>query len=390
VAWTASERRGLEIVEAARALAPAIRAEAPAIERERRLSDALLAAMKRAGVFRMTMPRALGGPEADPLTQIEVIEALSEADGSVGWIAMIGSDGGYFSAWLGEEVANELYADRDAITAGTLAPHGRAQRVPGGYRVSGRWPFASASVHAEWIGCGCLVYEDDAPAKDAHDAPVVRSALLPAAACEILDTWHATGLEGSGSHDFVVRETFVPERHTFSLLHDPPRIDAPLYRFPWMVLVNAPGVPLGIARGALGALRELAATKVTMPSGRLLREDPLVQAAYARAETLVGSARSYLFEAVGALWDTLVAGRPLSLDARVEFRLATIHAFRASREAVQSLYECGGGSALYRSSPLDRQLRDVTTIAQHALVNARGLLEMGRARLGLDPGTFLL
>jgi alkylation response protein AidB-like acyl-CoA dehydrogenase len=127
-----------------------------------------------------------------------------------------------------------------------------------------------------------------------------------------------------------------------------------------------------------------------MPSGRRLREEPHVQSAYAQAETLVRSARAFLFEAIGELWDVLCAGRELPIDTRVTFRLATIQAYRASREAVQLLYECGGGTALYRTSPLDRQLRDVTTIAQHALVNPRGLAEMGRARLGLDPDAILL
>jgi alkylation response protein AidB-like acyl-CoA dehydrogenase len=126
------------------------------------------------------------------------------------------------------------------------------------------------------------------------------------------------------------------------------------------------------------------------PRGTLLRDDVFVQSAIARAEAALGSARAYLFEALGELWATVAAGREPALDLRARFRLATIHAYRSSRDAVQLMYEAGGGSALYASSPLDRQWRDITTVTQHALVNARGYGEVGRALLGLDPDSLLL
>lgn len=378
-----------DLVEAARALAPAIRAAAPSIERERRLPDAIVKAMKQAGVFRMTMPRSLGGPEADPITQLEVVEALSEADGSVGWIAMIGSDGGFYCAHLDEAVARELYQDPDAVTASVLVPRGRARRVAGGYRVSGRWAFGSASLHAEWFVGGCVVFDGDAPVAGPDGRPQTRMTYFPASQCEIFDTWRTTGLAGSGSHDWGVEDVFVPEERSFDLFARP-RDPAPLYAFPWFVLANSPGVPLGIARAAIDALGELAARKVLPPKGALLREDVFVQSAIARAEASLGSARAYLFEALGELWTAVAAGGEPSLRQRALFRLATIHAYRASRDAVGLMYEAGGGAALYATSPLDRQWRDVATVAQHALVNARGYGEVGRALLGLDPDSFLI
>jgi alkylation response protein AidB-like acyl-CoA dehydrogenase len=382
-------RRAPELVEAARSLAPAIRAAAPAIERERRLPDEIVKAMQQAGIFGMTMPRSLGGPEADPLTQLEVVEALSVADGSVGWVAMIGSDGGFYCAHLALAVARELYPDREAVTASVLVPKGRAERVAGGYRVSGRWPFGSACLHAEWFVGGSLVFENGKPAIGPGGHPQTLMSFFPASQCEIFDTWHTTGLAGSGSHDWGVASVFVPEERCFDFMAKP-RDRSPLYAFPWFVLANSPGVPLGIARASIESLCELAAKKTLPPRGTLLRDDVFVQSAIARAEAALGSARAYLFEALGELWATVCAGREPALDLRARFRLATIHAYRSSRDAVQLMYEAGGGSALYASSPLDRQWRDITTVAQHALVNERGYGEVGRALLGLDPDSLLL
>lgn len=384
--YGAGSRRGREVAAAARALIPRLRELAPSIEEAGRLPDALLRELRQIGAFRMTMPLELGGPEADPLTQIEVVEALSAGDGSVGWVVMIGSDGGFYASHLPDAVAREVYRDRDAVTAGVLVPSGRARRVPGGYRVSGRWAFGSASLHAEWFAAGCLVEGGEAKA----GAPVVRSLLVPASEVKVLDTWRATGLAGSGSHDFEIADAFVPEERSFDLVHEAPRVARPLYNFPWMVVVNANGVPLGIARAAIDALCELAKAKSVPPVGQKLAQQGVVQDAVGRAEALLGAARSYLFATVGELWEELERGAAPSLELRARFRLATLTAFRNSRDAVQLMYEMGGGTALYRRSPLDRHFRDISTIAQHALVNARAWSEMGRAFLGLDPGTPLI
>src|SRR5262245_38011374 len=333
-------RRGQELVERARSLAPAIRAAAPAIEAERRLPDEIVKSLQQAGVFGMTMPGALGGLEADPLTQLEVIEELSAADGSVGWIVMIGSDGGFYCAHLAERVARELYRDPEAITASVLIPRGRADRVPGGYRVSGRWAFGSASLHAQWFVGGSLLVEDGRPAPGPDGHPQTRLTFFPASQVEVFDTWHTTGLAGSGSHDWGVRDVFVPEERCFDYFAQP-RDPAPLYAFPWFVLANSPGVPLGIARAAIASLCELAQQKTVPPKGTLLRDDPFVQAAVGRAEAALGSARAYYVEALSDLWAEVVAGRAPSLELRARFRVAGIHAYRGARDAVQLMYEAG-------------------------------------------------
>ena len=381
-------RRGGEIVERARALNPAIRAASDEIEKSGRLTDAIVHSLKEADVFGMAIPQAMGGPEADPMTQLEVVETLSVADGSVGWIAMIGSDGGYYAAHLSEEVAQEIYADRNVVTASTLVPRGQARAVDGGYRVTGQWGFGSASLHAEWFVGGCLVVDAKGPVLSKEGHPIVRMAFFPARDCLVHDNWRTTGLAGSGSNDWGVDDVFVRADHTFSLF-EPPRFSGPVYAYPWFIVANAPGVSLGIARASIDSLCELAASKVVLP-GKKLQDDLLIQTAVGRAEAELGAARSYIYEATAAIYEAVAGGREASLAQRATYRLAGINAFRASKSVVTRMYEAGGGAALYSKSLLDRQYRDISTITQHAFANERVYGEGGRALMGLDPQSMML
>jgi alkylation response protein AidB-like acyl-CoA dehydrogenase len=376
------------ILEAALALAPRIRESAREIEEGRRLPLDLVDAMKDAGIFGMAMPRAWGGPELDPLMQIRVIEALSEADGSVGWCAMINSDGGYYSAFLEDQVAREMYRDREAPTGSSLVFAGRADKVDGGYRVKGRWPFVSGCQHSDWIAATCVVYENGAQKMIAEGVPERRVGFVPAAECEVLDTWHTTGLRGSGSNDVAIDDVFVPAERSATFPFRPLRTE-PLYVWPMMFVYNVPGVTLGIARGAIDTFAELAARKqttVSMVTGHpvMLRDEAYAQTAIARAETLLGAARAYVFESMKDLWRTLVEGERLSLKQRAVYRLAIAHAHTACLEAVEGLYKALGGSSVYATGPFDRPLRDLITINQHT-VNSLKLQETaGKILLGYD------
>ena len=205
------------VLHAAIALAPQIRAASEEIERERRLPASIVDALKQAGVFGMAMPRAWGGPELDPLTQFRVLEALAMADASVGWCAMINCDGGYITAFLDQDVGRRMYPDLQSGTAATATPTGQALRVTGGYRVSGRFPFASGCRHCEWVWVGCVVMADGTPVMDANGVPETRQCVLRLSQCEILDTWYTTGLRGTGSNDLLVKDVFVrPSRPSVS------------------------------------------------------------------------------------------------------------------------------------------------------------------------------
>ena len=382
------------ILHAGIELAEQIRAESEEIERGRRLPVGIAAAMKDAGVFGMAMPRAWGGLEVDPLTQFRVIEALAMADGSVGWCAMIGCDGGYMTAFLDQDVGRAMYPDLLMATAAAATTTGQAVRVPGGYRVSGRFPFASGCNHCEWLWLGCVVYENGAARVDGNGVPQTRQCFVRLSECDILDTWHTTGLRGTGSNDVVVRDMFVEEARTFSF-QDPTLIKrpGPLYAFPFLFIAKAAAPALGIARHAIDAVIESAATKPArrytvgerIEASKLLRDDVYVQDAVGRAETRLAAARAYYFDVMGDLWVTLLAGRRPSERQVALFTAAYAHVVGVCVDVVQLVYKAAGGTAVYQKGPLDRCLRDVLTMNQHAIGTSRTYEMAGRLLLGLEP-----
>lgn len=375
-------------LQAVRALIPKIRAAAGEIERARRLTPEIVDALKAAGVFRMAMPREWGGPEIDLLTQTRIIETLAYADGSVGWCAMINSDGGYFGAFLDQNVAREMFRDLDAPAASSLVFSGEAAAVSGGYRVSGRWPFCSGCQHSQWLVGMCNVVEKGAPRLNAKGYPERRFCYIPITEGEILDTWYTTGLRGSGSNDFAVKELFVPEERSCVVWPEIQRPE-PLYAYPLLFAYNLPGVTLGIAQNAIDTFVEAAARKQTTMSnltGRkvMLREEAYVQSAVAQAEAMVGSARCYMYETLGELWQSLLDGGQPSVRQRARLRIAIVNAHKASVEAVESLYKCHGGASVYASGPFDRCLRDVLTINQHTMNSLKLYETAGKVLLGME------
>jgi indole-3-acetate monooxygenase len=382
------------ILHAAIGLREQIRAASDEIERGRRIPLGIATAMKDAGVFGMAMPRIWGGPELDPLTQFKVIEALAIADGSVGWCAMINCDGGYVTAFLDQGVARMMYPDLLVATGAAATTTGQARRLPGGYRVSGRFPFVSGCHHCEWVWLGCSVIEDGTPRADDKGVPVTRQCFVPLSQCEILDTWHTTGLRGTGSNDVVVRDEFVPEEHTFSF-QDPQLIRRPgaLYAFPLLFTAKAAAPALGIARHAIDVLVEAAAGKPArrymvgehIEPPKVLRDDVYVQEAVGRAETLLTAARAYYFDVMGDLWVTLLDGRQPSERQLALFDSAFPYIVGTCVDVVQLVYKASGGAAVYQKGPLDRCLRDVLTMNQHVIGTLRSYEIAGRLLLGLEP-----
>ena len=382
-------------LDAVRELAPKIRAARDEIEEGRRLPLHIVAEMQRAGVFRMAMPRAWGGSELNLLSQLRVIEALSIADASAGWCAMIGTDGGYLSAYIDQAVAREIYADVDAVTAVTLAPPGKAVKTKDGFTVSGRWPFASGCQHASWFVGQFAIFDGDSPRLQPDGVPEARFGFIPANECEIIDTWTTNGLRGSGSHDWTVKDRFIPEERTLNLAAPIQYRKGPLYTLPNLLLYKAPAVALGIARGAIDDFVALASNKpVTLKSpsaGKpMLRDETYVQCALAQAEAMVSSARGFVFEAVGDMWNTLLRGDFPTLMQRARGRLAIVHASTACTQAVEILYKASGGSSVYTGHALERRLRDIQTTNQHVVVSLKTWEVTGRVLLGLEPNYGLL
>ena len=385
--------RADQLLDAARAIVPILSEEAEAGERACSITSKALQAMQQAGAFRMTMPRALGGIEADPVTQYEVIEALSVGDGAAGWVAMIGSDAGYFAGRVSPDLAKELFPDPDLLTCGSSAPTGKAERVDGGYQVKGRWAFASCCKHATWFNAACIVTQAGKPVMDEDGKPEMRTAVLPIGEVEILDNWHTTGLCGSSSNDIEVPDVFVPERRVVGRgmsghsAEEPP---GPLYVYWMMIMCNVSGVPMGIARRAIDEACVIANGKFAYGTQDLIRDDALLQARIGRAETALAAARAFLIDTVDELWQTLVAEKELPLELLSRFRMANLHGFHVAQDVTRSMYELAGSSALYRPHPLERALRDVTVAANHLLVREGGYAEVGRVSLGIDPKSFIL
>ena len=384
-----------QTLDAARELGVKIRAAADEIEPGRRLPLHLVREMQRAGVFRMAMPRAWGGPELDFLSQMRVIEALSIADASTGWCAMIGIDGGYMTAYIDQTVAREMYPDIDAVTAITFAPPGKAVKTRDGFTVNGRWPFGSGCQHATWLIGHFAIFDGDSPRLQPNGLPETRFGFLPAEECEIIDTWTTNGLRGSGSHDWTVKNRFIPEERTFNLAAPTLYRKGPLYTLSNLLLYKVCAVGLGIARGAIDDFITLASNKpVTFKSPSaskaMLRDETYVQCSVAQVEAMVSSARGFVFEAFGDMWNALLTGDLPSLKQRARARLAMVNASTACTQAVELLYKANGGSSVYAGNPFDRRLRDIQAANQHTTVSLKTWEVTGRVLLGLEPNHGLL
>ena len=366
---------------AARGLAPLVETFRDRFDVDRTLPPALVDAMHEAGLFRMWVPRALGGAELDPLSFLTVIEELSRLDGSVGWCAVIPAGYARLAGALSEDVAREIFQGAGrGLLVGTLNPTGKAVAAPGGFRVTGRWSYGSFIAYGEWVLGNCI-----------FDDGSFRLCLFPIDAVEVFDLWHVGGLRATGSNDFQVTDLFVPDSHTIPLVdfQPPPRRPGPLYAIPMTsTFVSCIAtVTLGIARAAIDALVEIGATKTTAGSSTALRDKPLAQADLARAEALLRSGRAFLFDVLGRMWANVEAGRSISIQERADVRLAAVHAAQCAIQTVDLIYQLGGGASLFQGGRLERCFRDVHAAGQHVAVSPLSNLEpLGRVLFGLPPG----
>ena len=367
-------------------LRPAIRSRREEIERQRRLPRDLVEELRDTGWFRSSVPRALGGREAEPREILRGIESIAAADGSAGWCAMIGSANNLASGYMNERAARELFPSPDALWAGVAAPAGRAHPVDGGYRVEGRWPFASGSTHAEWLWAGCMVMENGKPRMTPH-GPMIVHACVPMSQVTVHDTWFVSGLSGTASNDVSVADAFVPGHWVFDLFDAATHRPEPLYQMPslgWFVS-QVVAVSLGIARGALDELAEMAQTKVPTFSSAVLADRPAAQIELARAEAALAAARGGLYDSVDDLWESLRAGRTLTPRQIARNRAAANHAAETGAAVTRTAHVLAGGSSIYASSSLQRHMRDADAITHHFTVSPHVWEDAGRVLLGRAP-----
>ncbi len=379
-----------ELLDAARALAPLIRAHADETERDRCLAQPVVEALRAAGLYSLYTPRSLGGPEVPIATALRVVEELARADGATGWNVMLTCDAGVLSGFVAEDAARAIFAASPTpIVAGALNPLGRLRRVEGGYLVNGRWPFGSGCQQADWFAGNGVLLDDEGMVRRPDGVPETRLAWMSAADVKILDTWRTAGLRGTGSHDWTVRDLFVPEGRALRLDPERPFEPGALYAFPLFctLAVSKAAVALGIARHAIDALVELAQAKTPTGQTSLLRERATVQADVARAEALVRSARAFLYQTVDEVWADVAAGRRATPEQRALLRLAAVDGVQQAAQAVDLMYNAGGATSIYETSPLERCFRDVHTLTAHIIVQTPVYELAGRVLLGLPPGT---
>jgi alkylation response protein AidB-like acyl-CoA dehydrogenase len=374
-----------DVTEAVDALAAGLRSRSPAIEQARRLPADIVAALREAGVFRLWVPRELGGIEAGPTAVINLLETLAAADGSTGWCSATGLASNCAGAFLSEAGARELYPTGRELAGGALMPGGRAVPQPdGSFLVTGRWSFGTGTQHCDWVIGGAVVVSDTA------GPPSLRAVVFPVEQVQFVDTWHSVGLSGTGSLDYQVENVAVPAEHTIDLANVAPWPAGSMWRIPMLSLIFPviSAVPLGIARAALMELSALAVAKTPFRSTKLLAERETAQAAVGRAKALIDAGHLYLCASMESIWASAAAGMAPSVGQRAQARLAAVHATQSAAEAVELCYRTAGSTALYRTSPLQRYLRDVNTVTQHYALNATGYDLVGRVLFGMpaDPG----
>ena len=375
----------VDTVGAARAMSGELRGRSDEIERARRIPADLSKGFARAGFYRMCVPEVYGGLELPPADTMYTIETLAQADGSSAWVVFIGATSGSVLSMLPPESARAIFATPDVMLGGVFAPRGKAVAEPGGFRVSGRWQWGSGTQNADWVLGGCEVIRDGKPEFLHNGTPRSRMMIAPASEIEFLDTWFVSGLCGTGSTDFAMNSLFVPDSRAVGLGVDGP-LERPLYAFPQfgLLAMGIAAVALGLARAAIDALVEIAGGKMPQGSARPLAARASTQSDVSRAEALLRSSRAFYYEAIEQAWEDACARGRIETEHRRDVRLATTHATRACAEAVDLMYDLGGGTSVYQRSPLQRVFRDVHVATQHMMVSPATLELTGRLLLGLE------
>jgi alkylation response protein AidB-like acyl-CoA dehydrogenase len=379
-------------VARARELGEEITAAADEIERTRRIPDALLGRLHGSRLFRMLLPRSAGGDETEPAVYVAAIEELARHDGSIAWIAFVANSAALIAAYLEPATSHAIFSDPRSTVAWGPPNATRASAVDTGYRLTGRWDFASGCRQARWMGAHCLVLEADGSLRlNRFGRPTVRTLLFPAHEATLLDNWRTIGLCGTASESYSVRDVFVSE--TFSTTREDPtlrRERGPLYAFTMQGLYasGVAAVALGIARVMLSEFIALASRKAPRNLARLA-DNAVVQADIARAEARLGSARAYLVETLAAIYAHADDASPIDVADRARVRLACTNAIHGAVEVADFAYKAAGVDAIFPGGPFERRFRDMHTLSQQIQARGAHFEQVGQILLGERPEEFL-
>lgn len=382
---TSDARSSVERLRAGiRAMAPEITARALEIEAARRIPLDLVEKLRSIGAFRLVTPRARGGLELDLPTALDVISQLARIEGAIGWTVMIGSGGHLMAPMLPQETYDQFYRrGPDVVFAGSIQPVGTMKPVPGGYLVSGRWPFASGCQHADWMLGVCVAPEDGQPGQTGSNKPRLRAFTLPAAEWQIEDTWYAAGLKGTGSHHIAVTDQFVPEQNFCDFPDGAPCMNGPLYQVAQALLPMLHGaLCVGIAEAALDDVIAIAAggrQQLRAPSP--MRDSERFQGELGRIAADVRAARAFLDTQAASHWRQALAGTLKDEATMLEGTQAAIWLATTCTRVADACFSLAGASALYDKSPLQRRMRDVHTAAQHVVAHPQHYPTIGKMLL---------
>ncbi len=376
----------------ARDLGPAIAAAADAIERTQRIGEPLLTQLHAARLCRMLLPRAADGDEVPPWVYLRAVEEVSRHDGSVGWNVFVANSSALIAPFLDTESMRTIFGDPRAVVSWGPPNASQAIAVPGGYRVTGRWDFASGCRQATWMGAHCHVVEPDGSLRlNAAGKPTTRTLLFPASQATLLDTWKVIGMRGTASDSYTLSDLFVPE--AFSTTREDPTLrglPGRLYAFPMQGIyaVGVAGVAMGIARAMLDAFVELATRKTPRNLGRLA-DNAVVQATVAQMEARLGAARAYLVEVLSDIWDAADDVGVIDVPARARVRLACAFAIQTSEAVADYAYKAAGTDAIFLGTAFERRFRDIHTLSQQIQSRSAHFEAVGQILLGIEPaGSF--
>src|SRR6516164_592938 len=355
-----------------------IEAAADRTEKERKIPADVLSAMHACGLFHMLLPVSLGGGAVDLVTFNQVVEAAASS---------------HAAGFLDPKVAYEVFGAPDALIAwGPPAGVAKAIVVDGGYRVTGKWRFASGSANATWMGGHSTVFETaDKPRRDAKGNAVNRTMLFRREQANIKDTWHVIGLRGTSSNDYEVSDLFVPDEYTTWRDSTPDRRESgPLYNIPLLTLygVGFSGVALGIADSCLAAFMQLAQTKTSgggVGSKAVLRDNAVIQSRVARACGRLESARAFLLQMLRESWTASAGTGALSLEQRARLRIAITGAMEAARKVVDFAYRAAGTTAIFEGGAFERRFRDLHTLLAQGQAHLSNFESAGQALCGIEP-----
>lgn len=372
-----------DLVAAAKGFQEELKRRSSEIEQARRLPADLANKFNEAGFLRLLVPKDYGGGESDPITFAQVTEALAEADASAAWVAFICGSSGISASWIPAAGAHEIFGG-SKVVCGVFARRGKAHDEGDHYRVEGRWQWGSGSDVSDWMTAGCVLYRDGKPVMEG-EIPVNGSVFAPTREIELQGNWDTSGLCGTGSQDFVMKNVRVPKsRAEFGAFKI--HVDRPLYHFPRFGLLacGVAAVMMGAARASIRELTAIASVKVPEAHRRVLAQRTQTQEHMAEAEAILRSGRAFYYEMMHKTWDETKAKGRASTETRRDLRLAITHAARSAARTVDLMYNLGGGTSVYKGSALQRIFRDVHVATQHMQVAPPTMELAGRHMLDLD------